>query len=104
AARVAAGLNVALPPANAAAVAPQDMDASPALRIVGKYPETLMGRAVAILVTDGADGAVVKAVRKAAEGKGASVKIVAPKVGGVTLKDGKTLAADAQLAGAPSVL
>ncbi len=102
--RVAAGLNVPLPPKAVAAAEPQDMDASPALRIVGKYPETLMGRAVAILVTDGADGAVVKAVRKAVEAEGASVKIVAPKVGGVTLKDGKALAADGQLAGAPSVL
>ena len=102
--RVAAGLNVPLPPKNPAAVAPQEMKASPALRIVGKYPPSLMGRAVGILVTDGADGAVVKAVRKACEAEGASVKIVAPKVGGVTLKGGKTLAADGQLAGTPSVV
>jgi catalase len=102
--RVAAGLNVPLPRKAAAVAEPQDMDASPALRIVGKYPETLMGRAVGILVTEGADGAVVKAVRKACEAEGASVKIVAPKVGGVTLKDGKTLVADGQLAGTPSVL
>jgi catalase len=104
AARVAAGLNMALPAASAPAAPPQDMDPSPALRIVGKYPETLMGRSVAILVTDGADGAVVAAVRKAAEAEGASVKIVAPKVGGVKLKDGKALAADGQLAGSPSVV
>ena len=39
-----------------------DMDPSPALRIIGKYPETLEGRAVGILVADGADGAVVDAV------------------------------------------
>ena len=104
AARVAAGLNVALPAKSAAAVEPQDMDASPALRIVGKYPETLMGRAVAILVTDGADGAVVEAVRAAAAADGATVKIIAPKIGGVTLKGGKALPADGQLAGSPSVL
>src|SRR5204863_2806913 len=104
AARVAAGLKAELPPASKPAVAPQDMDPSPALRIVGKYPETLLGRAVGILVTDGADGAVVAAVKKAAEGEGASVKIIAPKVGGVTLKNGKLLPADGQLAGNPSVL
>jgi len=80
------------------------MDASPMLRIVGKYPETLNGRAVGILVTDGADGAVVAAVKAAAEAEGAAVKIIAPKVGGVTLRGGKTLAADGQLAGTPSVL
>jgi catalase len=102
--RVADGLNAALPPKTAAAVEPQDMKPSPALRIVGKYPESLMGRSVGILVTDGADSAVVGAVRKAAEAEGASVKIVAPKVGGVTLKNGKQLAADGQLAGTPSVV
>ena len=104
AARVAAGLDMPLPPKNPAAVEPQDMDLSPALRIIGKYPETLQGRAVGILVTDGADGAVIEAVRAAAVADGATVKIVAPKVGGVTLKSGKTLAVDGQLAGTPSVL
>ncbi|WP_421731154.1 catalase [Brevundimonas sp.] len=102
--RVAAGLNVKLPAANPAASKPYDMDASPALSIVGKYPDTLKGRVVGILVSDGADGAVIDAVRAAAEGAGASVKIVAPKIGGVTLKGGKKLAADGQLAGTPSVL
>jgi catalase len=80
------------------------MELSPALRIVGKYPKTLQGRAVGILVTDGADGHIVQAVRKAAESDGATVKIVAPKAGGVTLKDGKKLKADGQLAGTPSVI
>ncbi len=102
--RVADGLNVKLPAANDAASAPFDMDASPALRIVGKYPGTLKGRAVGILVTDGADGAIIDAVRAAAEGDGATVKIVAPKIGGVTLKGGKKLKADGQLAGTPSVV
>jgi len=102
--RVADGLNVELPGANPAASAPYDMDLSPALRIVGKYPDTLKGRAVGILVTDGADGAVVDAVKAAAEGQGATVKIVAPKIGGVTLKGGQLLKADGQLAGTPSVM
>jgi catalase len=104
ASRVAAGLNEKLPARAQAAVAPQDMEPSPALRIVGKYPATLAGRAVGILVSDGADGGIVKAVREAAEAAGAYVKIVAPKLGGVTLKDGKTLKADGQLAGTPSVI
>ncbi|MGZ9115117.1 MAG: catalase, partial [Brevundimonas sp.] len=102
--RAADGLNVALPPKNDAASMPFDMDESPALRIVGKYPDTLKGRAVGILVTDGADGAVIEAVKAAAEADGATVKIVAPKIGGVTLKGGKKLKADGQLAGTPSVL
>ncbi len=104
AARVAKGLNVDLPPKSEAAVAAQDMEPSPALRIVGKYPPTLQGRAVGILVTDGADGTVVEAVRAAAEGEGATVKIVAPKIGGVKLQGGKMLPADGQLAGTPSII
>jgi catalase len=80
------------------------MDLSPALRIIGKYPDSLEGRAVGILVTDGADGALVKQVTKAAEVGGATVKIVAPKIGGVKLKDGTLLKADGQLAGTPSVV
>ena len=102
--RVAAGLNVALPTASTPAVAPSEMAPSPALRIVGKYPPSLKGRAVGVLVTDGADGTVVANVKAAAEAEGASVKIVAPKIGGVKLKDGKLLAADGQLAGSPSVI
>jgi catalase len=102
--RVADGLAMDLPPKSDAAVAPMDMKPSPALRIVGKYPETLQGRAVGILVTDGADGRVVMAVKKAAEAEGATVKIVAPKIGGVTLRNGKLLKADGQLAGTPSVM
>ena len=80
------------------------MKPSPALRIIGKYPADA-GRADGrVLVSDGADGKIVKAVKKQAEAEGATVKIVAPKVGGVTLKDGTALPADGQLAGTPSVL
>ena len=43
-------------------------------------------------------------VRTAATDAGATVKIVAPKVGGAKLADGSMLAADGQLAGTPSVL
>jgi catalase len=102
--RVASGLGMDLPVKSKAAVEPQDMQPSPALRIVGKYPDSLLGRSVAILVTDGADGKLVSAVKQLAEVDGASVKIVAPKIGGVILKDGSRLKADGQLAGTPSVL
>ena len=83
---------------------PRDMPASPALSILAKAKPTFKGRMVGILVTDGADGTVIDAVVVAAKNAGAVAKIVAPKVGGVTLSDGKTTAADFQLAGGPSVL
>lgn len=102
--RVADGLAMPLPTASKSAVEPVDMEPSPALRIVGKYPETLKGRTVGILVSDGADGAMIASIKAAVESDGGAVKIVAPKIGGVRLKDGKTLKADGQLAGTPSVL
>lgn len=102
--RVAAGLAMELPAKSKAAAEPQDMKPSPGLRIIGKYPDSLTGRTVGVLVTDGADGAVIAGLRKAVEAAGGAVKIIAPKIGGVTLKDGKPLKADGQLAGSPSVL
>ncbi len=63
-----------------------------------------MGRAIGILIANGSDGAVIKTIKKAATDAGASVKIVAPNVGGAKLADGSMLAVDGQLAGTPSVL
>ena len=103
--RVAAGLGMSkLPRAAPTTVPAEDRPASPALQIIGKMKATLEGRAVGILVNDGSDAALVALLRKAAKGAGASVKIVAPKVGGAKLSDGSMLKADGQLAGTPSVL
>ncbi|MFC7379228.1 catalase [Brevundimonas sp. GCM10030266] len=104
AARVADGLAMDLPDASVPAAPPVDLADSPALRIVGKYPDTLKGRLVGLLVADGTDGDAVTRVKTAAEAAGAQVQIIAPKIGGVTLKDGSALLADRQLQGAPSVL
>ena len=103
--RVAAGLGLDhMPDAPDAAVPVQEMKASPALQIIGKMKDTLMGRSVGILIADGSDGAAIKKVKKAAIDAGASVKIVAPKLGATKLADGAIMAADGQLAGTPSVL
>jgi catalase len=105
ASRVAAGLAFdKMPAAPAAAARVQKMAPSPALQIIGKMKDTLMGRAIGILIADGSDGAVIRRIKKAATDAGATVKIVAPKVGGAKLADGSMLAADGQLAGTPSVL
>jgi catalase len=103
--RVAAGLGFdTLPDAPVAAAPIVEMAPSPALQIIGKMKDTLMGRAVGILIADGSDGAAIERIKKAATEAGATVKIVAPKVGGARLADGSMFAADAQLAGTPSVL
>lgn len=103
--RVADGLALKrLPKAPAAAVPVRDLDPSPALQLIGKMKDTLQGRAVGILIADGSDGEAVEALTTAATDAGATVRIVAPKVGGATLADGTLLEADGQLAGTPSVL
>jgi catalase len=104
AARVAAGLALSpMPPAPSARVAPVDLPLSPALQTIGKMKDTLKGRLVGILIHDGSDAATVRALRKAVIAAGAAVRIVAPKVGGATLSDGRKMPADGQLAGTPSV-
>ena len=78
--RVAAGLAFdKMPDAPLAAAPLQKMTPSPALQIIGKMKDTLMGRAIGILIADGSDGAVIKNIKKAAVDAGATVKIVAPK-------------------------
>ncbi|HSN58278.1 MAG TPA: catalase-related domain-containing protein [Clostridiaceae bacterium] len=93
-----------MPDAPVPAMPVQEMDPSPALQTIGKMKDTLEGRMIGILIADGSDGDVVKNIKKAAVAAGASVKIVAPKVGGAILADGSKMVADGQLAGTPSVL
>jgi catalase len=81
--RVAAGLAFGkMPDAQVAAAPVKEMKPSPALQIIGKMKDTIMGRAIGILIADGSDGAVIEKIRKAAMNEGATVKIVALKVGG----------------------
>ena len=102
--RVADGIELPeLPPKSQAAVEPQDMDLSPALRIVGKYPETLEARMVGILVADGSDSATIDAVKDAVIAAGAKPKVIAPKLN-VKLDGGDPAPIDGQLAGSPSVM
>jgi len=103
--RVATGLGLGkIPDAPVPAAPVQEMAPSPALQIIGKMKATLMGRAIGILIADGSDGTVIEKIKKAATDAGATVKIIAPKVGGAKLAAGSILAADGQLAGNPSVL
>jgi catalase len=79
------------------------MALSPALSIVRNAKATLVGRKVGILFAEGSDRAEIAKVKKAATEAGATVMLIAPKVGGIPVKGG-TLEADGQLAGTPSVL
>ncbi|WP_448130608.1 catalase [Stenotrophomonas rhizophila] len=103
--RVADGLAMPALPEPAATQTPaQDFPKAPEVRIIGRTKDLLKGRCIGILFDEGSDAALIANLRKAADKAGASVKLVAPKIGGAKLSDGKTLAADGQLAGTPSVI
>ncbi len=103
--RVAHGLGMPkVPPPSKPAVPPSTMKPSPALSIQKKMKETLEGRMVACLVTDGVDKAVIDGLQREVKAAGAKLVIVAPRIGGVLRSDKQRLPADFTLQGGPSVL
>jgi catalase len=88
---------------------PIDLEPSPALSLIKKAPSTLIGRTVAVLVTEDSDAALVQGLRTAVEKEGARLAVVAPKVGGGGAPSAgggtvKAIAVDHAMAAAPSVL
>ena len=94
-----------LPKKADAAIPPRDdLPASDALSIVKNGPKSFKGRKVGVLVSDGCDGALVKALQAALTKEGAMMEIVAPKVGGVEAADGSLVEGKQRIDGGPSVL
>jgi catalase len=105
AATVAGNLGLALPDAAPPARAPiTDLPASPALSLIGNGPGNFKGRKLGLLLTDGADAKLVTALIDAVTAHEAVYEVIAPKIGGVTLSDGTTIAGRHAIAGGPSVL
>jgi catalase len=100
----ALGLRAMPEAADAATPARQDLEASPALSIVEKGPQRFEGRKLGILVTDGTDATILKALKAAVTKEGATFEIIAPKVGGAEASDGSWIEADQMIDGGPSVL
>lgn len=86
------------------AVAPIDLAPSPALRLYGKYPPTLKGRKVGILLAPGFDPNIKTTLVAAIQSEGATAALIAPKVGGVEDSTGKKHAVQMALRASPSVL
>jgi len=81
-----------------------DLAPSPALSILKNGPDTLAGRKLGVLLSDGADAQILDALLSAAQEEGMTVELVAPTVGGVQTTDGSRREADQQVDGGPSVL
>jgi catalase len=102
---VAAGLGLeSRPEPLPAARPPVDLDASPALSILGNGPTSFAGRRIGALVSDGVDADILGALRAAVEAEGAQLALVAPSVTGVTDSAGTALTVDETVEGGPSVL
>jgi catalase len=83
---------------------PVDLKESPALRLYGKYKDTLAGRKIGLLLGAGFDAERKKAVIKAITGEKAKVAIVASTIQGEVDGDGTLHPADMALRASPSVL
>ena len=104
--KVADGLGLEEMPeaAEPARVPIEDLPASDALSILKRAPGSFKGRKLGVLVTDGADAALFSALMDACGKEGADVEVVAPKIGGALLSDGKRVPAKQKIDGGPSVL
>jgi catalase len=91
-------------PADAAMPTRQDLEELPSLSIVGKGPQRFEGRKLGILVTDGTDAGILKALKTALTKAGATFEVIAPKIGGANASDGSWIEADQMIGGGPSVL
>ena len=100
----ALGLKKMPNPADAAMPTRQDLDPSPALSIIENGPERFEGRKLGILVSDGTDAGLLKALKGALDKGGATCEIIAPKITGVKASDGSWINADQMIDGGPSVL
>jgi catalase len=103
---VADGLGMKkLPPAAPPAQKPRtDLPPSDLLSILRNPPPSFTGRKIGVLVTEGSDAQLLAALEAAATKEGATIEIIAPTVGGVTLSDGTVQPAHHKIDGGPSVL
>jgi catalase len=100
----ALGLKKMPEPADAAIPTRQDLDPSPALSILNKGPQRFEGRKLGILLTDGFDIKLLKALQKALAAEKAVFEIIAPTIGGAKASDGTLVEAHQTIDGGPSVL
>jgi len=81
-----------------------DLKALRSLSIVLNGPTSFEGRKLGVFVSDGVDAVLLKALQRALDEEGASLEIVAPKIGGVEASDGSWIEAHQTIQGGPSVL
>lgn len=97
------GLEQMPKPAEAAKPTLTSLKASDKLSILKNSPQTFKGRKIGILITDGADGALYGSLMAAAKEEGATLEVIAPRIGGVKDTTGQLIQAQQKVEGGPSV-
>jgi len=83
--------------------APLDLPPSPALSLIEGATQTLHGRKVGVLVSDGADADLLGKLKTLLDAEAAQLVLIGPRAGKVLAADGSTLVPDFALSTAPSV-
>ncbi|MBQ2262835.1 MAG: catalase HPII, partial [Loktanella sp.] len=91
-------------PAPAAQPTQTDLSASPALSIQLTPANNFKGRIVGVMISDGFDGAALQFLGDAVKDAGATLRILAPRIGGATCSKLDWHPVTDQIGGAPSVL
>ena len=81
-----------------------DLKAARSLSILLNARSSFEGRKVGVVVSDGAPADLLNALRQALVEEGATLEVVAPRIGGVEASDGSWIDADQTISGGPSVL
>jgi catalase len=105
--RVADGLGMAVPapPAGADKLPRTDKPKKdPALSMAKTHKDSIEGRKIAVLVANQVDGAAIDALRKALTARGATIKLIAPRLGEIKSSTGKIILVDHSLPTVASVL
>ncbi len=80
------------------------VDRSEALSMKNTIKNSIATRRIAFLAADGVDGASLESMKKTLEGKGATVKIIAPKLGFIKSATGNAIKVDESFLTATSVV
>ncbi len=83
---------------------PKKLASSPSLSLISKAPESLDGKKIGVLVTNGVDAKLTKRLQQAAKQGSFEIAYVAPSADGIQSSAGDALPIDQALTGGPSVL
>jgi len=98
------GILVLPEPAPAARPTRTDLAPSAALSIQSPPPDSFKGRTLGVMLSDGFDGGLLAELEKAVQDSGGLLKVIAPRIGGVSCSNDIRHEVDEKIGGGPSVL